>query len=92
MKALGMIETRGHVGSVQAVDTMIKSADVQVVGVKEVGDGYVSVYIEGDIGAVKSAVDSAAEEVKKIGQLVSVHVIARPSPETLALIHREGGK
>lgn len=88
MKALGMIETHGHVGSVQAVDTMVKSADIQVLGVKEIGGGYVSVYVEGDIGAVKAAVDAAAEAVKKIGQLVSVHVIARPSPETLKMIPR----
>ena len=92
MKALGMIETQGHVGSVQAVDTMVKSADVEVLGIKEIGGGYVSVYVQGDIGAVKAAIDTAAEAVKKIGKLVSVHVIARPSPETLTMIPRAGGK
>ena len=92
MKALGMIETQGHVGAVQAVDTMVKSADIEVLGMKEIGAGFVSVYVEGDIGAVKAATDTAASEVKKIGSLVAVHVIARPSPETLSMIPKNGGK
>jgi ethanolamine utilization protein EutM len=86
MKALGMIETRGLVGAVEALDAMVKSANVEVLGTKEVGGGLVSVFVQGDVGAVKAAVDAGAESVKKIGELVSVHVIPRPSEETLALL------
>lgn len=86
MKALGMIETRGFVAAVEAVDTMIKSASVEVLGTKEVGGGLVSVFVQGDVGAVKAAVDAAAASVKKLGELVSVHIIPKPSDETVALI------
>ena len=86
MKALGMIETKGYVGAVEAVDTMVKSANVEILGVKEIGGGYVSVYVEGDVGAVKAAIDAGAASVKKIGDLLSVHVIAKPGEETKKLI------
>ena len=86
MKALGMIETRGIVGAIEALDSMVKSANVEVLGIKEVGGGLVSVFVEGDVGAVKAAVDSGTESVKKVGELVSVHVIPRPSDETIALL------
>lgn len=86
MKALGMIETRGMVGAVEAVDVMVKSANIEITGVKEIGGGLVSVFIQGEVGAVKAAVDAGTESVKKIGELVSVHVIPRPSDETLKLM------
>jgi ethanolamine utilization protein EutM len=86
MKALGMIETRGYVAAIEAVDTMVKSASVEVLGTKEVGGGLVSVFVQGDVGAVKAAVDAAAASVKKLGELVSVHIIPKPSEETVALI------
>jgi microcompartment protein CcmL/EutN len=86
MKALGMIETKGYVGAVEAVDTMIKSANVTISGVKEIGGGFVSVYVEGDVGAVKAAIDAGAEAVKKIGELFSIHVIAKPDQETMKMI------
>ena len=86
MKALGMIETRGIVCAIEALDSMVKSANVEVLGIKEVGGGLVSVFVEGDVGAVKAAVDSGTESVKKVGELVSVHVIPRPSDETIALL------
>ena len=86
MKALGMIETRGMVGAVEAVDVMVKSANIEITGVKEIGGGLVSVFIQGEVGAVKAAVDAGTESVKKIGELVSVHVIPRPSNETLKLM------
>lgn len=86
MKAMGMIETRGYVAAVEAVDTMVKSASVEVLGTKEVGGGLVSVFVQGDVGAVKAAVDAAAASVKKLGELVSVHIIPKPSDETVALI------
>jgi len=78
-----MVETKGLVGAIEAMDTMVKSANIEVVGLKEIGAGYVSVFVEGDVGAVKAAVDAGAAAVKKIGEIVSVHVIARPSDETM---------
>jgi len=86
MKGLGMMETRGFVAAVEAVDTMVKSASVEVLGVKEIGGGLVSVFVQGDVGAVKAAIDAATSSVKKIGELVSVHIIPKPSEETVALI------
>ncbi|PKL09351.1 MAG: ethanolamine utilization protein EutM [Spirochaetae bacterium HGW-Spirochaetae-7] len=86
MKALGMIETRGFVAAVEAVDTMVKSASIEVLGTKEIGGGLVSVFVQGDVGAVKAAVDAAAASVKKLGELVSVHIIPKPSDEVVAMI------
>jgi ethanolamine utilization protein EutM len=86
MKALGMIETKGLVGAVEAMDTMVKSANIEILGLKEIGAGLVSVFVEGDVGAVKAAVDAGAAAVKKIGEIVSIHVIARPSDETLKVL------
>jgi ethanolamine utilization protein EutM len=86
MKALGMIETKGLVGAIEAMDTMVKSANIEVLGLKEIGAGLVSVFVEGDVGAVKAAVDAGAAAVKKIGEIVSIHVIARPSEDTLRVL------
>jgi ethanolamine utilization protein EutM len=86
MKALGMIETRGMVAALESVDTMVKSANVEVLGLKEIGGGLVSVYVQGEVGAVKAAVDAAAAAVNKVGELVSVHVSSRPSEETLSFL------
>ena len=83
MKALGMIETRGFVGAIEAIDCMTKSASVDILGLKEIGGGLVSVFVRGDVGAVKAAIDAGTEAVKKVGELVSVHVIPRPSEETI---------
>lgn len=84
--ALGMIETRGFVGAVEAVDTMVKSASVEILGTKDIGGGLVSVFVQGDVGAVKAAIDAGSAAVKRVGELVSVHVIARPNEETVKMI------
>ena len=76
--ALGMIETRGLVASIEAADAMIKTAHVQLYGQEEIGGGYITVYIRGEIGAVRAAVDAGAAAAKAAGELVTVHVIARP--------------
>ena len=76
--ALGMIETRGLVASIEAADAMIKTARVQLVGQEEIGGGDVTVYVRGEIGAVRAAVDAGAAAAKAAGELVTVHVIARP--------------
>lgn len=78
MSALGMIETRGHTGIVEASDAMLKAADVQLIKSVPIGGGLVTVVVEGDVGSVKAAVDAGAEAAGRVGELVSAHVIARP--------------
>lgn len=78
LNALGMVETKGLVASIEAADAMIKTAHVQLYGQEESGGGYVTVYIRGEIGAVRAAVDAGAAAAKAAGELVTVHVIARP--------------
>ena len=77
-EALGLIETRGLVGAVEAADAMVKAANVVIVGREQVGDGLVAVTIVGDVGAVKAATDAGAVAAQNVGELVSVHVIPRP--------------
>ena len=76
--ALGMVETRGLVGAVEAADAMVKAANVTLIGSEYVGGGLVTVMVRGDVGAVKAATDAGAAAAKRIGELVSVHVIPRP--------------
>ena len=78
MSALGMIETKGHIGVVEATDAMLKAADVQLVKNIAIGGAYVAVFVKGDVGSVKAAVDAGAEAAGKVGELVAAHVIARP--------------
>jgi ethanolamine utilization protein EutM len=77
-QALGMIETKGLVGAIEGADAMVKAADVQLIGKQCIGAGLVTVMVKGDVGAVKAAVDAGAAAAKRVGQLVSVHVIPRP--------------
>lgn len=76
--ALGLVETRGLVGSIEAADAMVKAANVRLVGKEMVGGGYVTVMVRGDVGAVKAATDAGAAAAKRVGELISVHVIPRP--------------
>lgn len=78
MNALGMVETRGLVASIEAADAMIKTAFVKLIGQEEIGGGYITIYVRGEIGAVRAAVDAGATAAKRAGELVTVHVIARP--------------
>jgi ethanolamine utilization protein EutM len=78
MIALGMVETRGLIGSVEAADAMVKAANVVLIGSEYIGGGYVTVMVRGDVGAVKAATDAGAAAAKRVGELVSVHVIPRP--------------
>jgi Carbon dioxide concentrating mechanism/carboxysome shell protein len=80
-EAIGMIETRGLVGSIEAADAMVKAANVTLVGEERIGGGFVTVIVKGDVGAVKAAVDAGAAAAKRVGELVSVHVIPRPHSE-----------
>jgi ethanolamine utilization protein EutM len=76
--ALGMIETKGLVGAVEAADAMVKAAKVQLIGKETIGGGFVTVMVRGDVGAVKAATDAGAAAAERVGELVSVHVIPRP--------------
>ena len=80
-EALGMIETKGLIGAVEAADAMVKTANVVLVGKEYIGAGYVTVMIRGDVGAVKAATDAGASAARRVGELVSVHVIPRPHTE-----------
>ena len=77
-QALGMIETKGLVGSVEAADAMVKAANVTLTGKVLVGGGLVTVMVRGDVGAVKAAVDAGAAAAERVGELISIHVIPRP--------------
>lgn len=79
--ALGMIETKGTVGAIEALDAMVKAANVSVVGKVAVGGGLITVFVRGDVGAVKASTDAGAEAASRVGELVSVHVIPRPHSE-----------
>ncbi len=81
MQALGMIETKGLVGSVEAADAMVKAANVVLTGKVLVGGGLVTVMVRGDVGAVKAAVDAGAAAAERVGELISIHVIPRPHNE-----------
>jgi ethanolamine utilization protein EutM len=81
MEALGMVETKGLIGSIEAADAMVKAANVVLIGKEYIGAGYVTVLVRGDVGAVKAATDAGAAAARRVGELVSVHVIARPHSE-----------
>ena len=94
-KALGMIETKGFVGMVEASDAMMKAANVTLVGWEKIGGGYVTAIIRGDVAAVKAATDAGARQAQRVGELVSVHVIPRPHKDiegVLPLGHSEESK
>ncbi len=78
LQALGMIETKGLVGSIEAADAMVKAANVVLIGKVLVGGGLVTVMVRGDVGAVKAAVDAGAAAAERVGELISIHVIPRP--------------
>ncbi|MEG6617025.1 ethanolamine utilization microcompartment protein EutM [Peptococcaceae bacterium 1198_IL3148] len=77
-EALGLIETKGLVGAIEAADAMVKAANVSLIGKEHVGGGLVTVMVRGDVGAVKAATDAGAAAAQRIGELISVHVIPRP--------------
>ena len=78
MEALGMVETRGLTAAIEAADSMVKAANVVLIGTEKIGSGLVTVMVRGDVGAVKSAVEEGAANASKLGELVATHVIPRP--------------
>ena len=90
--ALGLIETRGFVGSIEAADAMVKAANVNLVGKEMIGGGFVTIVVRGDVGAVKAATDAGAAAAKRVGELVSVHVIARPHADLKIILPESAQK
>ena len=88
MEALGLVETRGLVASIEAADAMVKAANVVLIGKEYIGAGYVTVMVRGDVGAVKAATDAGAAAARRVGELVSVHVIPRPHAEVEGILPR----
>jgi ethanolamine utilization protein EutM len=86
MEALGMVETRGLIGSIEAADAMVKAANVVLVGKEYIGAGYVTVLVRGDVGAVKAATDAGAAAARRGGELIAVHGIPRPHAEGVKVL------
>ena len=86
MEALGLVETKGLVGAVEAADAMVKAANVVLIGQQYVGAGLVTVMVRGDVGAVKAATDAGAAAARRVGELLCVHVIPRPNDEVEKVI------
>ena len=87
--ALGMVETHGLVGAIEAADAMVKAANVTLIGKEQIGAGLVTVMIRGDVGAVKAATDAGAAAAKRVGELISVHVIPRPHDEVEMILPQQ---
>lgn len=85
-QALGMVETRGLIGAIEAADAMVKAANVQLIGKEKVGSGLVTVMVRGDVGAVKASVDAGAAAAKSVGELYGVHVIPRPHDDVEGIL------
>ena len=86
LQALGMVETRGLVASIEAADAMLKAANVVLVGTEKIGSGLVSVMVRGDVGAVKSAVEAGSAAAARLGEIIAVHVIPRPHDDVEAIL------
>ena len=91
-EALGMVETKGLVGAIEAADAMVKAAKVLLVGKEQVGAAYVTVMVRGDVGAVKAATDAGAAAARRVGELISVHVIPRPHEEVEKILPQADGE
>ncbi len=85
-EALGMVETKGLVGNIEAADAMVKAANVQLMGIVKIGGGFVTVMVRGDVGAVRAAADAGGAAAKKVGELLGVHVIPRPHEDIEKLL------
>ena len=90
--ALGLIETKGLIGAIEAADAMVKAAKVELIGKEHVGGGLVTVMVRGDVGAVKAATDAGAAAAQRVGELISVHVIPRPHVDVEMILPKRPGK
>jgi ethanolamine utilization protein EutM len=91
MDALGMVETKGLIAAIEAADAMVKTANVTLQGKEFIGAGYVTVTVRGDVGAVKAATDAGAAAARRVGELVSVHVIPAPHADVTKVLPGAGG-
>jgi len=87
-EALGMVETKGLVGAIEAADAMVKAANVILVGYEKIGSGLVTVMVRGDVGAIKAATEAGAAAAQKVGEVVSIHVIPRPHTDVEKILHK----
>jgi ethanolamine utilization protein EutM len=85
VRALGLIETKGATGAIEAADAMSKAADVEILKVQDIGGGYITVMVSGDVGSVQASVSAGSEAAERVGELVSQHVIPRPHDDLVAL-------
>lgn len=85
-QALGMVETKGLVGAIEAADAMVKAANVKLIGKEQIGSGLVTVMVRGDVGAVKASTEAGAAAAKRVGELISVHVIPRPHDDVESIL------
>jgi len=85
-EALGMVETRGLIGAIEAADAMVKAANVKLIGKQKIGAGLVTVMVTGDVGAVKAATEAGAAAAKRVGDVISVHVIPRPHEDVEGIL------
>ena len=85
-EALGMVETKGLIGAIEAADAMVKAANVELIGKQQIGSGLVTVMVRGDVGAVKAAVDAGAAAAKVVGELYALHVIPRPHSDVEGIL------
>jgi len=90
-EAIGMIETKGYIGSVEASDAMVKAANVTLMKTIQIGGGLITVFATGDVGSVKAAVDAGSKAAGKVGELVSSHILARPHEDLMKVFLNEGG-
>jgi len=88
-EALGMVETNGLVGAIEAADAMVKSANVFLIGYEKIGSGLVTVMVRGDVGAVKAATDAGAAAANKVGKVISIHVIPRPHTDVEKILPKK---
>lgn len=89
-EALGMVETKGLVGAIEAADAMVKAANVKLIGYEKIGSGLVTVMVRGDVGAVKASTDAGSAAAQKVGELISVHVIPRPHSDVEKILPNIG--
>ena len=91
-EAIGMIETKGYIGSIEASDAMVKAANVSLIKTIPIGGGLITVFATGDVGSVKAAVDAGAKAAGKVGELVGSHILARPHEDLMKVFVNESGK
>ena len=89
-QALGLVETRGLVAAIEAADSMLKAAHVELVGSERIGSGLVTIMVRGDVGAVKAAVEAGAAAASKLGEVIAMHVIPRPHVEVEQVLPKKG--